>query len=118
MLRSALKLKWNNIDEDLLVELSYTYSLQWNGKALSLNSTLEELGIPNGASLELWIQVTLIDLLEGKEVSKETIYLCLMRYHIQLDLDKTMQYLLKFDRTFTSTRIAQIAKKYFSHIDS
>jgi hypothetical protein len=119
LLRSTFNLKWNNIDEDLLVELSYTYSLRWRGNGLSLHTPLCELGIPNGTRLELWIQVTLTDLLEGKKVSREEIHFCLSQFNIERDLDKTTQRLLMLkDRSFTSAQIAQIAKKYFSHVDS
>jgi len=119
LLRSTFNLKWNNIDEDLLVELSYTYSLRYQGNELPLDTPLHELGIPNGARLELWIQVTLTDLLENKEISRETVFYCLTKFQIERDLEKTTQYLLQFkDRTFTPARIAQIAKKYFSHVDS
>jgi hypothetical protein len=52
LLRSTFNLKWSNIDEDLLVELSYTYSLRYQGEGLPLHTSLHESGILNGARLE------------------------------------------------------------------
>jgi len=85
LLRSTFNLKWNNIDEDLLVELSYTYSLKWRGNELSLHTPLCELGIPNSTRLELGIQVTLTDLLERKKVSREEIRYYLSHLNIERD---------------------------------
>nr|MBC8521176.1 toll/interleukin-1 receptor domain-containing protein [Methanomicrobia archaeon] len=67
MLRDSLNLKWSNIDENIFVELSYTYAIGFNGDHLSLDTPLSEAGVTNGSILELWIRVTLTDLLEDSQ---------------------------------------------------
>jgi hypothetical protein len=64
LLRSKLNLKWSNIDTDLMVELSYTYAIGFRGKNLPLDTPIRESGVTNDSMLELWIRVTLTDLLE------------------------------------------------------
>jgi hypothetical protein len=134
LLRNTFNLKWNNIDQDLLVELSYTYSLCFQDKQLTLDKTLKELNIPNGSRLELWIQVSLRDLIKDIDLTKGKIPLeGTMKFdkflhskksieipNIKFDTQSNdlMELLLKFkNRDFTSAEISQVAKKFFLHVD-
>jgi hypothetical protein len=145
LLREELNLKWNSVDTDLLVELNYTYAIAWNGKHLPLNTSVVESGVSNGDSLELWVRVTLKDMLEenrakasdsswltgaGKEhflarrlftVAFEANPRLLLdssafEKAIDTELSKAMK-LIAENRKFSSSQIALIADKYFSHVD-
>ncbi|RPJ56133.1 MAG: toll/interleukin-1 receptor domain-containing protein [Dehalococcoidia bacterium] len=147
MLREALNLKWSNIDENLFVELSYTYAIGFNGNHLGLDTPISDAGVTDGSKLELWIRVTLTDLLENgkarldkgewlKGAGKETLlpkisYFLACRTiqpHLELhkiasedeirkESDKILDLIMN-DRNFTSAQIALIAKRYFDHVDA
>ncbi len=146
MLRDNLNLTWSNIDENLFVELSYTYAIGFNGEHLSLNKPISEAGVKNGSLLELWIRVTLTDLLEdsGKKLDKtmwlkgagkESLLPKISHYlacrtiapykelkflgdeEIKKESSRIIDLIMK-DRNFTSAQIRMIAKRYFDHIDT
>ena len=121
MIRNSLSLKYNNLDNDLLVELSYTYYLKHNNRSLTLSKTLLESGVKDGDRLELWIRVTLRDLLENisnsdSDLSKEFHF----KLSIGFELDKIeLQKLIRegSKRRFTSVMISEVASKFFKHVD-
>lgn len=125
LLRSRLNLKWSNVDPDLMVELSYTYAIGFNGKHLPLDTPIHESGVAEGSMLELWIRVTLTNLPDkhGK-VQNPSI---LMNYEwIGLNLDKTAlkdetdrtRKLLMINRSFTNAQIVMIVRKCYSHVEA
>jgi len=145
LLREELNLKWNSVDTDLLVELSYTYAIAWNGKHLSLNTSIVESGVKNGDLLELWIRVTLKDMLEEKRAKtsdsswltgagkeRHVAFLAckaavdanpsllldkvLFEKAIDSEISKAMKIIAE-NRKFSSSQIALIADKHFSHVD-
>jgi hypothetical protein len=146
MLRDTLNLKWSNIDENLFVELSYTYAIGFNGNHLSLNTPISDAGVTNGSILELWIRVTLTDLLEDsqqrsdkaiwlKGAGQETLLPKLSYFlacrtispsmkkgkmladdELKKESNRIIDIIMK-DRNFTSAQIAMIAQKYFDHVD-
>ncbi len=114
MLRDTLKLKYSNIDNIMGVELSYTYYLRHNGKAITLKTTLHDAGVKDGDRLELWIRVTLRDLIEDKEIGSE---MCLRLYCVNIDqISSNVRKARK--RAFASAEISQIASKFFNHVDA
>jgi hypothetical protein len=119
MVRDTLKLKFSNIDETLGVELRYAYYLRHNGEAVPLGNTLQESGIKNGDRLELWIQVTLRDLFEDKELSSKVLHEIKMHYK-DVDLSKipSNDIIKARKRAFSSVDIAHIANKFFEHVDA
>jgi hypothetical protein len=74
MLRDELNLRFSNVDPAIGVELSYTYYLKHKGVAITLNTPLREAGVRNGDRLELWIRVTLRDLIEDKDVGEKVLH--------------------------------------------
>lgn len=146
LLRTRLSLKWSNIDSDLMVELSYTYAIGFHGKHLPLDTPMRESGVTDGSLLELWIRVTLTDLLEkqgktqntaqwlegaGKTSLARACYFAACRTvmadrafssslkeaAVKDETDRIMKLLLS-NREFTSAQIAMIAQRYFSHVDA
>jgi hypothetical protein len=113
MLRHALKLKFSNVDNDLGVELSYTYYLRHNGEAISLNTSLESAGVGEGDRLELWIRAKLRDLIEDKELG-EQVFFHLYRLDLNHLTDDVRQ---GRKRAFASAEIAGIASRFFAHVD-
>lgn len=145
LLQSKLNLKWNNIDSDLMVELSYTYSIVFNGKRLPLDTPIRESGVENGSKLELWIQVTLTDLLEKQtknqnasivlqeatmtesKIARYLTHALIIRNRfaeetkheaaVEAGAERIMK-LLMVNRDFTGAQIALIAERYFAHVDA
>ncbi len=113
MLRDTLNLKFSNVDNALGVELSYTYYLRHNGQAITLNATLAEAGVKDGDRLELWIRVTLRDLVEDKEIGEQVFF------HLYRTNRSTMTNELRKARkqAFSSSEIARIAAQFFEHVD-
>ena len=112
MLRNTLGLKYSNVDNEVGVELSYTYYLRHKGEAISLNTSLRDAGVKDGDRLELWIRVTLRDLIEDKEIGEKVFaYL----YHATpgaiTDIRRAR------DRAFSSSEISRIASQFFEHVD-
>jgi hypothetical protein len=112
MLRDTLNLKFSNVDNELGVELSYTYYLRHNGQPITLNTTLAEAGVRDGDRLELWIRVTLRDLIEDKEIG-EKVFLNLYR----VNLSTKTEVLTARKRAFLSAEISRIASQFFEHVD-
>lgn len=113
MLRDTLGLKYSNIDENLGVELSYTYYLRHKGEAITLSTPLREAGVKDGDRLELWIRVTLRDLIEDKDIG-EKVFFHLYRTSVDTitdDLRKARK------RAFSSSEIARVASQFFKHVD-
>lgn len=120
MLRDTLKLKYSNIDYNLGVELSYTYYLCHDGKAITLNTSLQDAGVCNGDRLELLIQVTLRDLLKNKDLLKAKDLLKTKDNEQKIFLFSKMfpdDVLKARKRAFSSSEIAQIASQFFAHVD-
>lgn len=113
MLRDTLKLRFSNIDETLGVELSYTYALRHKGEAIPLRTSIKDAGVIEGDRLELWIRVTLRDLLEDKDIGEGV---SIGLYHLSLDkLSKEVRQARK--RAFSSAEIARVASEFFKHVD-
>ena len=113
MLRSSLKLKFSNIDEEMGVELSYTYYLRFRGQAIPLDTTLESAGVKNGDRLELWIRATLRDLIDDKDLGERV---SMQLYHVRIDqLGDSVRKARK--RAFSSAEIGRIASRFFEHVD-
>jgi hypothetical protein len=110
-LRDGLGLSFGNTDEKVQVRLDYTYSLRSSGVGLPLNRTLAESGVKHGDRLELWIAVTLSDLLENGE-KKSGDPLILFRH-----AKTSMPFEPSKPRTFTSSDIARLASRFFLHVD-
>ena len=113
MLRDTLKLKFSNIDETMGVELSYTYGLRHKGVSIPLRTSIEDAGVKEGDRLELWIRVTLRDLLEDKEIGEQV---SLHLYRISLEKLSTDVAKAR-KRAFSSAKIAQVAGQFFKHVD-
>lgn len=114
MLRDTLNLKFSNVDNELGVELSYTYYLHHNGQAITLNTTLAEAGVKDGDRLELWIRVTLRDLVEDKEIG-DKVFFHLYRANLSTITDELRK---ARKRAFSSSEIARIASQFFEHVDN
>ena len=113
MLRGTLKLKFSNVDEDMGVELSYTYYLRHDGQAIPLNTTLADAGVKNGDRLELWVRATLRDLIDDKDLGEQVFR---HLYHVQIDqLGDGVRQARK--RAFSSSEIGRIASRFFAHVD-
>lgn len=113
MLRDTLNLKFSNVDNALGVELSYTYYLRHNGEAITLNTTLADAGVKDGDRLELWIRVTLRDLVEDKEIG-DKVFFHLYRANLSTLTDELRK---ARKRAFSSSEIARIASQFFEHVD-
>jgi hypothetical protein len=113
MLRDTLHLKFSNVDNELGVELSYTYYLRQNGQAITLNTTLADAGVKDGDRLELWIRVTLRDLVEDKDIGDE-VFLRLYRADLSTMTDELRN---ARKRAFSSAEIARVASQFFEHVD-
>lgn len=114
MLRNTLKLKFSNVDEDMGVELSYTYYLRHDGQAIPLNTTLADAGVENGDRLELWIRATLRDLIDDKDLGEQVFR---HLYHVRIDqLGDGIRQARK--RAFSSAEIGSIASRFFAHVDA
>jgi len=112
MLRDELNLKFSNVDPAIGVELSYTYYLKHNGEAITLNTTLRDAGVRSGDRLELWIRVTLRDLIEDKDVGEKVLHDLYM-----ITFDHAGPILKARNKAFSSAEIANIASKFFAHVD-
>jgi hypothetical protein len=113
MLRSTLKLKFSNVDEDMGVELSYTYYLRHDGQAIPLDTSLADAGVKDGDRLELWVRARLRDLIEDKDLGEQVFR---HLYHARIDqLGDGVRQARK--RAFSSAEIGRIASKFFSHVD-
>jgi len=112
MLRNTLNLKYSNVDESVGVELSYTYYLRFKGNAITLRTSLADAGVKNGDRLELWIRVTLKDLMEDKEIGEKVFF----RLY-QADLNKLNDIRNARKRSFSSSEIGRIAHQFFEHVD-
>lgn len=113
MLRNTLNLKYSNVDHNLGVELSYTYYLQHKGKPITLNTKLSDAGVCDSDRLELWIRVTLRDLIEDKDLGEQVsiaLYKCKLT-----ELTDNLRQTRK--RAFASSEIARIASQFFKHVD-
>lgn len=136
MLRGTLNLKFSNVDETLGVELSYTYYLRHKGKAITLNTPLNEEGVKDGDRLELWIQVTLRDLIEDKEIKflpegdKMMLHFRDINFNLKQlsDDNRKLKNMVNWvqllddirkarKRAFSSADIARIASQFFAHVD-
>jgi len=121
ILRETLGLTFSNVDEKLHVALTYTYYLKHDGDGLVLNRSLRESGVKNGDCLNLWIQVTLQDLLEGKELTSLPEHLrplhVLSRksdFHLDAIISPPERHT---PRSFSAMEIGEIAKRFFQHVD-
>jgi hypothetical protein len=113
MLRNTLNLKFSNVDDQLGVELSYTYYLRHKGEAITLNTTMRDAGVMDGDRLELWIRVTLRDLIEDKEIGGAVF----ARLYLA-DIGTLTDDLRKArNRAFSSSEISRIAALFFAHVD-
>lgn len=113
MLRDTLNLKFSNVDNELGVELSYTYYLRHKGQAINLNTTLQKAGVVDGDRLELWIRVTLRDLVEDKDLGEEVS----LRLYFVNPSNLTDDVRKARKRAFSSPEIARIASQFFAHVD-
>lgn len=113
MLRDTLHLKFADIDDDLGIELSYGYFLKHEGEPMHLEQTLDKSGVRNGDRLELWIRVTVRDLLEDKAVGEEVF----RRIYGQTVEALSDEQLTARRRALSSAEIARIASGYFAHVD-
>jgi len=114
MLRETLNLKFSNVDHDLGVELSYTYTLRHDGQALPLNQTLADSGVKDGDRLALWIRVTLRDLVEDKALGDQ-VFFHMYQAHLSAMTDELRR---ARKRAFSSSEIARIASQFFDHVDA
>lgn len=113
ILRDTLKLKFSNIDETMGVELSYTYGLRHKGVSIPLQTSIKDAGVKEGDRLELWIRVTLRDLLEDKDIGEQV---SLHLYHFSLKI-LSSDVLHARKRAFSSAKVAQLAEQFFKHVD-
>lgn len=112
MLRNTLNLKYSNVDESMGVELSYTYYLRFKGDAIMLRTSLADAGVKNGDRLELWIRVTLRDLIEDKDIGEKVFFSL-----YSADLTKLNKIRQARKLSFSSAEIGRIAAKFFEHVD-
>lgn len=113
MLRDTLHLRLSDTDEDLGIELSYGYYLKHHGVIVQLDTTFDKAGVKNGDYVELWIRVTVRDLLQDKDVGEE-VFKRIYGKSIEELSDEQLQ---ARKRALSSAEIARMASELFKHVD-
>lgn len=119
---AVLKLPWSKSVDELMISFRFSYSVVFSEKKISLNKTLRDAGISDGAEVQLSITSIWTDEIEEAEQRKAEVHQ--ERYYfITPSMGGSMQELAKHEAArqargiLTQSRIKSLADKYFAYID-